>query len=276
MCPRKVAIIGCGTIGTILAKAIDAGRAGDVELTVIYDLDHRKARDLREQLNFKPRVAREAEEIWMDEDVDLVVEAASQEAVRRYSAKVLGAGKDMIVMSVGAFSDEILFAEVRKAAREGGGRLYIPSGAILGVDGIKAAMEAGIDEIVLTTRKPPKALAKNKYVRERGFDLSELRVPLVVFEGSAREAVRAFPESVNVAATVSLAGLGLGRTKVRVVADPSLDRNVHVIRVKGKAGELVTEAHNVPSPDNPKTSYLAALSALRTLRNLAESIVIGT
>lgn len=276
MCPRKIAIIGCGAIGSVLAKAIYSGEAGDAELSMVYDLELKRAKALAEALNSKPRVARSVAEICGDKYVDLVVEAASQLAVEQYSADVLKSGKDLMVMSVGAFSDEGLFEEVRRAAKEGGRRLYIPSGAILGIDGIRAAIRAGIDEVVLTTRKPPANLVKVKYVREKKLDLSDLRVPLVVFEGSAREAVKAFPKSVNVAATLSLAGVGLDKTKVRVVADPSVDRNVHVIRVRGKAGEFVTEAHNVPSPDNPRTSYLAALSALRTLRNLTEAVVIGT
>jgi len=276
MSPRKIAIIGCGAIGSVLARAIDSGEAGDAELSMVYDLQLKRAKGLAKGLKSEPRIARSVAEVCEDKHVDLVIEAASQVAVEQYSVNVLKSGKDLMVMSVGAFSDEGLFEEVRKAAKEGGCRLYIPSGAILGVDGIRAAIRPGIDEVLLTTRKPPANLAKVKYVREKKFDLSDLRVPLVVFEGSAREAVKAFPKSVNVAATLSLAGLGLDKTKVRVVADPSVDRNVHVIRVRGKAGEFVTEAHNVPSPDNPKTSYLAALSALRTLRNLTEAVVIGT
>ncbi len=272
----KIALIGCGVIGAVLAKAIGAGEVGDAELGVVYDIDPKRARALVEQLDSKPRIAKDVAEICADKNVDLVVEAASQGAVKEYALDVLKAGKDLMVMSVGAFSDAELFEGVREAARKTGSKLYVPSGAILGIDGIKAAMRAGIDEVVLTTRKPPAALAKTDYVREQKLDLSELRVPRIVFEGTAKDAVKAFPSSVNVAATLSLVGIGLEKTKVRVVADPSVSRNVHVIRVRGKAGEFVTEAHNVPSPDNPRTSYLAALSALRALRNLTEAVVIGT
>lgn len=272
----KVALIGCGAIGTALGKAIDAGKAGRSELSWIYDLKPGNAKALVKKLKSKPQVARNVAEICADKSIDLVIEAASQMAIEQYALEVLKSKKDLMVMSVGAFSDEKLFRQVQKTAQRTGQRLYIPSGAILGIDGIKAAIRVGIDEVILTTRKPPAALAKVKYVRKRKLDLSELRVPRVVFEGTAQEAVKAFPESVNVAATLSIAGIGLGKTKVRIVADPSVDRNVHVIRVRGKAGEFVTEAHNVPSPDNPKTSYLAALSALRTLRNLTEAVVIGT
>ncbi len=272
----KVAIIGCGAIGSVLARAIDAGEAGATELSLVYDLDPKRARSLIRKLKSKPRIAESVTEICAEKRIDLVIEAASQIAVEQYALKILKSKKDLMIMSVGAFSDERLFRQVQKTAQKMGQRIYIPSGAILGIDGIKAAIKAGIDEVILTTRKPPAALAKVKYVRKKKLDLSELRVPRVVFEGTAKEAVKVFPKSVNVAATLSIAGIGLEKTKVRIVADPLVDRNVHIVRIRGKAGEFVTEAHNVPSPDNPKTSYLAALSALRTLRNLTETIVIGT
>jgi len=179
-------------------------------------------------------------------------------------------------MSVGALGDEKLLDSIKKEVESAGKKVHVPSGAISGIDGIKAAKIAGIEEVTLTTRKPAKTLASSAYVREYGIDLTKIKKPTVIFEGPAREAVKAFPESVNVAATLSLAGVGFNKTKVRVVADPSLDRNVHEIHVKGKAGEFITEAKNMPSPDNPRTSYLAALSAIRTLRNLTETIQVGT
>lgn len=272
----EVAIIGCGAIGSILAEGIDAGEAGATKLSLVYDLDPKRARALVRKLKSKPRIVESVTEICAEKHIDLVIEAASQIAVEQYALKILKSKKDLMVMSVGAFSDEKLFRQVQETAQKTGQRVYIPSGAILGIDGVKAAIKAGIDEVLLTTRKPPAALSRVKYVRKKKIDLSELRVPRVVFEGTAKEAVEVFPKSVNVAATLSLAGIGLEKTKVRIVADPSVDRNVHIIRIRGKAGEFVTEAHNVPSPDNPKTSYLAALSALRTLRSLTETIVIGT
>ncbi len=272
----NVALIGCGSIATILARAIDAGEVGGVALKAVYDVKPDAAYKLVKQLKSNPRVVGTVAELYENRDIKLIIEAASQEAVREYAVNIMKAGKDMMVMSVGAFSDEKLFDAVKSSAETMGTRLYIPSGAILGIDGIKSVMKAGIDEVLLTTRKPPKALRGVEYISEQNLDLSELRVPLIVFEGTAEEAVEAFPFSVNVAATLSLVGLGLKKTKVRVVADPSVTRNVHVIRVRGKAGEFVTEAHNVPSPDNPRTSYLAALSAIRALKNLTENIVIGT
>ena len=276
MAGYKVALIGCGTIGTMIAKAIGAGEAGKVELAWLFDVRSESCELLAKKLRSKPKLAKNVEEILADKSIDIVVEAASQAAIAQYALDVLRSKKDLMIMSVGALGDEKLLENIKKEAERAGKKVYVPSGAILGIDGIKAAKIAGIEEATLTTRKPAKTLASSAYVRERGLDLAKIKKPIVVFEGPAREAVKAFPESVNVAATLSLAGVGFDKTKVRIVADPSLDRNVHEIHVKGKAGEFVTEARNVPSPDNPRTSYLAALSAIRMLRNLTETIRVGT
>ena len=272
----KVALIGCGSIGTVLAKAIDAGKAGEAKLIWLYDLNPEKSEALAKKLRSKLMVAKNVAEIYADDATNLVIEAASQKAVAQYVLDVLRSGKDLMVMSVGAFSDEKLLSSLRKISERSGRKVYVPSGAVLGIDGAKAAMLDEIEEVILTTRKPPAALAYSAYLQKRGIGLDGLKEPLVVFEGPAREAVRAFPESVNVAATLSLAGIGFDKTKVKIIADPSLDRNMHEIRVRGAAGEFIIEARNVPSPENPKASYLAALSAVRALRNLTETIRIGT
>lgn len=275
MFARKVAIVGCGSIGSILAHFIDRGEAGDIELEALFDLDESLAEELADDLSISPDIETEIEEIIDDDSLDLVVEAASQEAVAEYAHDVLRSGKDLVVLSVGAFSDEELLEDVREVVREAKTRVYLPSGAILGLDGVQAAEIAEIDESVLTTRKPPETLSKTKYVKENDIDLSGLEEEELVFEGFASEAVKAFPESVNVAASLSLAGVGFDTTKVRIIADPSLDQNVHQIEIRGEAGEFRTEAKNYPSPLNPKTSYLAALSAVRTLRNLTDPVAIG-
>lgn len=270
-----VAILGCGSIGEILANAIDKGNAGKTNLVTVYDIDLDRAKELAEGLSDKPSVSGDMEEVIENKEVDLVVEAASQEAVRSYAGDILDSNKDMVILSVGAFADENLLNEVKEVAKRGQGRICIPSGAILGLDGIQSASIAGIDEVTLTTRKPPKTLSTTKFVKEKDLDILGLTEPKVIFEGVASEAVEQFPESVNVAASLSLAGIGFQKTKVKIIADPSLSQNFHEIRVRGEAGELETKAHDFPSPENPKTSYLAALSAIRTLRNLTESFLIG-
>lgn len=272
---RDIAIIGCGAIGAILSRSIDSGGAGNTKLISLFDSDPEDARALAEELNDRPKVVENINGILNDDEIDLVVEAASQRAVKEYAEGVLLSGKDLVTLSVGAFSDEKLLEEVREIAKDNGRRVYLPSGAILGLDGIQAAEIAGFEEVVLTTRKPPETLASTKYVEEEEMDISDLEKPMVIFSGTATDAVKAFPESVNVAASLSIAGEGFEKTKVKVVADPSLSQNVHEIEIKGEAGEFRTEAKNFPSPENPKTSYLAALSAIRTLRNLTESVLIG-
>lgn len=276
MSARKVAIIGCGVIGDILAKSIDEGSAGDTELRALFDLEKEQAEELEKELSISPLVADSVMDILEDEDVDVVVESASQKAVSQYSADILESGKDLLVLSVGAFSDEELFKEVRESAERAGKKVYLPSGAILGLDGIQAAEIAGFEKAVLTTRKPSETLLTTKFVKENDIELSDLSEPEVIFEGSASEAVKAFPGSVNVAASLSLAGAGFQETKVKIIADPNLEQNVHKIDIKGDAGEFSTEARNFPSPENPKTSYLAALSAVLTLKNLTDPVQIGT
>lgn len=275
MSDREVAIIGCGSIGSILARYIDTGNAGKTKLRTIFDSDRYQAEGLASELETSPIVATDISDILEDDEVDIVVESASQEAASEYSVDILESEKDLVVLSVGAFANEDLLRAVREMADSSGKRVYLPSGAILGLDGIQAAEIAGFEEVLLTTRKPPDTLSKTRFVRNNNIDLSDLGEPKLIFEGTASEAVEAFPGSVNVAASLSLAGEGFERTKVRIVADPSLSQNVHQIRMKGEAGEFATEARNFPSPDNPKTSYLAALSAIRALRNLTEPIRVG-
>lgn len=272
---KSVAIIGCGSIGGILAKSIDRGEAGKTELGALFDLERAQAEELANELSASPPVVDEIEDVLEDDSIDLVVEAASQKAVLDFSKDILSSGKDLVVLSVGAFSNEEFFDNIQDVTEKSGKRVYIPSGAILGLDGIQAAEIGGFEEVTLTTRKPPETLSKTKFVMEKNIDLSGLSDSKLIFEGSASRAVEEFPESVNVAASLSLAGEGFQKTIVRIIADPSLDQNVHEIKVRGKAGEFSTSAHNFPSSENPKTSYLAALSVIRTLRNLTCSVSIG-
>ncbi|MHA1606484.1 MAG: aspartate dehydrogenase [Candidatus Freyarchaeota archaeon] len=272
----RVAIVGCGVIGGILARAIDEGRAGDVELVYLFDLDGEKARRLADSLKRRVRVAGSIDEIVRDETVNLVVEAAAPSAVKEYGEKVLMAGKDLMVLSVGAFHDQELYDRIVEILRERDVHVYIPSGAISGLDAVKAAAMEELEVVELVTRKPPRAFKGNRYVESKGIDLDKVTRPTVLFEGSAREAAPLFPKGINVALSLSLAGIGADRTKVKVIADPTINRNVHEIHAKGSFGRLLCVTHNYPSPENPETSYLAALSAVRTLRNLTEKLRIGT
>ncbi|MEM2935717.1 MAG: aspartate dehydrogenase [Candidatus Bathyarchaeia archaeon] len=274
--PLGVGLIGCGAIGTVLARAIDNGQAGDVRLVMVYDLVAEKSHILVRKLTRKPRIIQSFKELIECGDVDLVIEAASQGAVKEYASKVLRAGKDLMIMSVGALVDSDLINEIKRYAEGRGKRVYIPSGAIAGLDGVKAAAIGRVDYVTLTTRKPPKGLGDAPYVKEKKMRLDMFKNPTIIYEGSALEACRLFPVNVNVAAALGLAGIGMEKTRVRIIADPTIDRNIHEIEVKGEFGELKMHTENVPFVDNPQTSFLAALSAIATLRKITEPLLIGT
>lgn len=208
--------------------------------------------------------------------VDLVIECASQDAVRLIVPQALQAGRNVMVLSVGAFVDKELRETLFGLAKQHNCKLYFPSGAVVGIDGINSACREGVSSVTLTTRKPPSGLLGAPYLVEHGIEPGTLKNETVLFEGAASEAVKAFPSNVNVAATISLAGIGFDRTMVKIIADPSLSRNVHEITVEGEFGRFCTRVENLPSHDNPKTSYLAALSAISTLKKILCPVQIGT
>ena len=269
----KVGVVGCGAIGAEICKAIDEDSMG-FELYAIYDRTDEHIAILKAELkNTNPHVLDIAD---MAQHVDLIVEAASQAAVPEVASTALTAGRDVMIMSIGAFADEELRNKMFALAEKHGCEIYFPSGAIVGLDGLKSAMSAEVYSVTLTTQKPPRGLAGAPYIVRNNIDLDKITSRTVIFEGTANEAVKAFPANVNVAASLSIAGIGFERTKVRVVADPALTTNVHEISVEGEFGKFSTKVENVPSPTNPKTSYLAALSAIATIKKIASSVQIGT
>ncbi len=269
-------LIGCGSIGKVIAEAIDQGTAGEMELVAVYDRIREHSEKLVNSLAKKPVIARDADELLGREDIQIVVEAASQEAVRQYAAKALAEDKDLVILSTGALLDEDLFRQISRLAKSKARKVYVPSGAIVGLDNIKSAAIGDIDDVTLTTRKPPPSFEGAPLVQKKKIDLSSLKEPLVLYEGPARDAVKLFPQNVNVSASLSLAGIGADRTKIRIITDPEAEEISHEIHVKGRFGELKTQTTNKHFPTNPKTSYIAALSAIATLKKMTESIIIGT
>lgn len=265
----KIGIIGCGAIGSELSKAISS-RIPQADLAAIADIDKEKARKLAQAFLPHPQVLPLEELIAR---VDLVVECASSSASAAITEKTLSRGKDILVMSVGGLlGQENLF----QLAREKNCRIYLPSGALAGLDGVKSAAAGRIDSVTLTTRKPPAGLKGAPYLMKKGIDLGSLTKEKVIFQGTAEEAVEGFPRNINVAAALSLAGVGAAHTRVRIVADPAISRNVHEIEVEGEFGRLVSRTENLPSPSNPKTSFLAILSAIATLKAIVSPVKIGT
>jgi aspartate dehydrogenase len=260
----------------VIAEAIDSGKAGEIELLAVYDLVKEHAEKLVSGLKRKPKISRDADELISNSRIQIVIEAASPEAVRQYSARVLTEDKDLMVLSAAALIEDKLFVEISGIAKEKGRKVYVPSGAIVGLDNIKSAAVGNIDEVTLTTRKPPPSFEGAPLVEKEKIDLSSLKKPLTLYEGPAREAVKFFPQNVNVSATLSLASIGPDKTRVRIIADPRTKVIMHEIHVKGDFGELATKTINQPFPTNPKTSFIAALSAIATLKKISENIIIGT
>lgn len=252
----KVGIIGCGAIANIITTRIVPEDNG-IEISYFFDKDIERAENLASlaggvaALNFDD----------MLDNVDMVLECASPDSVKYFAPKVLQKGKDMIIMSIGAFMDLEFYSEVLEIAKQNNAKIHLPSGAVVGLDGIKSVAKFGLKEINLVTRKSPKSLGK---------DIDEVEV---LFEGKASEAVKEFPLNINVAATISLA---CNRDiDVKIIVDPSVDRNVHEITAKGDFGEFKTTTMNYPCAANPKTSMLAALSAIRLLKSFNETISVG-
>jgi aspartate dehydrogenase len=269
--PLKIGLVGCGAIGTEIAKAIDSGEI-DANLVAVCDHNPATANALIDSLQAKPIKAKLDELVSLS---DLVVEAASQKAVPAIALAALEKGKSLMIMSVGALVDQELYRKLKNLAKEHDSRVYIPSGAISGLDGLKSASIGTIRKVTLTTTKNPKGLVGAPYILEKKIDLGALTKATVIFEGTAAEAVKAFPANVNVAATICLAARE-GEVRVKIIADPNIQVNRHEIVVEGDFGQIYTKVENVPFPRNPKTSYLAALSAIATLRSIVEPLKIGT
>ncbi|MEW6043444.1 MAG: aspartate dehydrogenase [Thermoproteota archaeon] len=271
---KRIGLLGCGAIGTQIAQAIDAAKI-PAELTQIYDFDRAKSELLVSKLTKKPAIV-DNPHLLSSGPVDLVVEAASQDAVKNHALSVIQNRKDLMVMSVGALLDESVFEVLFEACQEFKKKIYLPSGAIAGLDAIKSVRDE-LDEVTLTTTKNPRALAGAKFFETNKVDISNLQSAKVIFEGTAREAVKLFPANINVAALLSLAGIGSQKTTVKIVADPSTDKNTHQIEAKGGFGRITITVENVPDPANPKTSRLATLSAIECLRQVcSEQMRIGT
>jgi len=265
----RIGIIGCGNIGQLIARGIK--EIPKFCLAALADIDEQQALSLAESLPKPPAVVSNSQLI---EEAELIVESACPELVPWLLEQACPRGKDLLIVSVGGMLN--LPPATTSLLAESRSRIYLPSGALAGLDAVKAAAGDEIYSITLTTRKPPKGLIGAPYLSQAGIDLDNIQTPTTIFEGSAQEAVKAFPKNINVAAALSLAGIGPQRTNVRIIADPGAKTNSHEIEAVGKFGRLICRTENLPFPQNPKTSYLAALSALATLKKLASPIQVGT
>ncbi len=264
-------IIGCGAIGSRIAKTISQDLAKDCSLTALYDIDLAKSRALAKHLRNLDLVKSSLKELLCV--ADFVVEAVASKETAAIIRTVLEAKKDILIMSVG----QLLLAEdLFQLADQNKCSVLIPSGAIAGLDAIKAAVCAGIEKITLTTRKPPSGFSDNPYVKNQGINLDDLHEETTLFEGTVKQALHHFPKNINVAATLALAGDCSDSLQVRIITSPHVRTNSHEIEAIGEFGRISTKTDNAVCPDNPKTSYLAVLSAIVTLKEYLRGVKIGT
>ena len=259
MTKMRIGLVGCGNIGADICIALHKGEI-PAEVVALTDVDNDRAAVLVRTFQLSAQICTLDE---LAEQVDFIVECAVASVVKDVLEVAIRHHKDCLVMSVGGL---MALPEEIERAKQSGIQVRIPSGALCGLDGIRAAMEGGLHMVTLTTRKPPEGLAGAPYLIENNIDISNLTEPRVVFEGNALEAVKAFPANVNVAGALSLMGIGPKETRVCVIADPNATRNSHEVDAEGAFGSLKAITTNLPSPRNAKSSYLASLSASAELR----------
>jgi aspartate dehydrogenase len=270
----RLLIIGCGSIGSVIATAADS--IEEIDRIYLTDKVEGKAKSMMKEHPKASHVYFHDDAIMHAlDDVQLVVEAASQEAARKFAPICLERAKDIMVMSVGAFADDELRERCYALSKEKRGRLYIPSGAVCGTDGLRSASASQIDEVHLITTKGPDSFKNVPYLIEKKIDLTKLTEPTTLYDGPAREVLRLFPKNINVAATISMLGVGFEKTRITLVCDPKSRANSHLLIVKGPFGEIRAETKNTPFPTNPSTSYLAALSAVAALKSIVANRWIG-
>lgn len=265
----RVAIGGFGAIGKVVADALDHGIPG-LSLAAVSARDTVRAETAL--ASYATRIpVRPLGNLW--EDADIVVECAPAKHLRELAEPALAHGRTLVTLSCGALLDNYDLVDL---ARAHGGRILVPTGALLALDAVQAAALGGISKVQMITRKPPAGLEGAPYLIEHQIRVAGLSEAKLVFSGSAREAARGFPANVNVAAALAMAGLGPDRTMIDIWADPAVDRNTHRIEVEADAARFSFQIENVPSIENPKTGKLTPLSVIALLTKLTAPLAIGT
>lgn len=264
----RVAVAGLGAIGTRVVEALDQGIDGLV-LTAMSVRNPEKHRSRLAGLTRMPAVV--PIEALVDV-ADIVIECAPSKLVRSIVAPFVASGKTAVVLSAGALLDN---EDIVELAKQNGGQIVVPTGALLGLDAVTAAAVGTIHSVRMVTRKPVRGLAGAPYIVDNNIDIEQITEPLKIFDGTARDAAKGFPANVNVAAALSLAGIGPDRTKIEIWADPTLTRNTHRIDVESDSARFSMSIENIPS-ENPKTGLITALSVIACLRKLRASLRVGT
>jgi len=261
----RIAIAGFGAIGKSIAKHLIAGIPG-LSLSAVGVRNHQVARALL------PDSVEVADVGGLAGLADIVVECAPASVLSAIAEPALRAGRSVVVLSCGALLERLDLIDL---ARAHGGRILVPTGALLGLDAVAAAAEGTIHSVRMTTRKPPGGLAGAPHLVRHGISVEGLKEALLVFKGTAREAARGFPANVNVAAALSLAGIGADRTTISIWADPAVTRNIHRIEVDADSARFSLQIENVPS-ENSRTGRITALSVIALLRKLRSPLAVGT
>lgn len=264
----KLGVVGLGVIGKAVVKAADEGRV-PVEIPVAATRSPDKVKDFLAGLENPPCMTDLA---GVAQASDVVMEASGGNTVEAICHESFTRGKDVIINSVGALLER---DDLIEKAKRAGSRIFVPSGAIIGLDGLKGASAGSMESVTMTTRKPPESLKGAPYIEAQGIDLDSMDEPTVIFEGTPLEACKAFPANVNVCAAVSFAGIGPRRTKMRVVCDPTVNRNIHEVEAVGEFGRSFIRIENVPS-ENHRTGILTYLSTFSFLRDRTSTLIVGT
>lgn len=269
----KIGIVGCGAIGKSLALSIKKTFSKDACICALFDIDPLKAKKLSFDLRKDDLLSVKSLRVLIKIS-DLVIECASSKVSWKIARLALLAKRDVLIMSVGGIIDKA--DQLERIAKNNSSKVYIPSGAISGIDALKAAKMHSLEKVTLTTTKNPNSFKGVKYIEEKNINLKGLKKDKLIFCGSAREAVKYFPQNINVAAILSICGLGDLKTKVKIIASPFTKRNIHEIEIISEAGIINTRTENILHPSNPKTSFLAYLSALALVKRILSPIQIGS
>jgi aspartate dehydrogenase len=264
----RVAIAGLGSIGSKIATALDQGIEG-LTLSAVAVRDPVKHQSFLSSLRHPPKVLPIDQ---LGDAADIVVECAPSSQLRAIVEPAVKRGRSAVVVSVGGLLDNYDLIDL---ARASGGRILVPTGALIGLDAVNAAAVGTIHSVKMVTRKPIDGLKGAPFIVQNNIDIDNLREPLKLFEGSARDAAKGFPANVNVAVALSLAGIGPDRTQMQVWADPTVTRNVHRIEVEADSARFSMGIENIPS-ENPKTGMITALSVIALLRKQRATLCVGT
>ena len=266
----RVGIGGLGATGLKIARVLDVGGIPGMELAAISAADFEKAK--RNMTDFKCQVpiVKLSE---LPEYADVIVECAPSAVFRDVAVPALEAGKIFIPISVGGL---LIHDDLKKLVEKNNARIIVPTGALIALDAVRAAAEGTIYSVTMIIRKPPAGLEGAPFIIENEIDLSAIKKPIMVFEGSAREGAKGFPANVNVAAALSLAGVGPDKTVLEIWADPTIDRNIQHFKVDADSASFEATIKNIPSEENLKTARITALSVIAALRGLTSSFKVGS